>query len=71
MNTNIIPPPPTYRVTGMGRTRVITADTLADFCIARTGGGYTTAQVIKAMELQTTAIETGKLTKNISLEVLS
>jgi len=69
---NNIPPPPMYRVRGTGgRTRDITAETLAEYCIERAGGGYTMAQTVKAMELQARAIETGKLSTNITIEVLS
>lgn len=60
----------TYKISAYGKSNIITADRLADFCIHSCGGGYTVQQTAKAMEMQRRAIETGKLNKNITLEVI-
>jgi len=60
---------PQYRVTMQGKSRVISAQALAAFCLEICGGGYSDKQVIDAMHMQRKAIETGKLTANINLTV--
>lgn len=60
---------PKYRVKGSAGSRyVVGADAIAAFCLHQTGGGYTAEQTAKAMELQRKAIETGQLSRNITIE---
>jgi hypothetical protein len=59
--------PPVYRAVGYGKERVITAADLATFCLHSCGGGYTESQTAKAMLMQSNAVATGKLTRNITI----
>ncbi len=62
---------PKYRVTQGGKSRVVDSDVIAAFCLHRCGGGYNPKQVADAMEMQRNAIETGQLSKTITVEVLT
>jgi hypothetical protein len=48
--------------------RVVSAATIAEFCLQRCGGGWNEKQVADAMELQREVIATGYLSRSYRIE---